>query len=158
MKMNLRTLTLSVIALAAAVIPAAVNADTPGRHPAYLRARSDLRRAQFLMRVREEPNVTRRLVEADREAEEAIHEIDRAAIIDQKDLEDHPHVDAFPDRRARFGRIVELLRSARGDLGREEDNGRARGWRDAAYRHIDGALEHMHKAAIDLHWDHEFGY
>jgi hypothetical protein len=67
-------------------------------------------------------------------------------------------VDAFPDRRRRFGRIVELLRSARADLGREEDNGRARGWRDAAYRHIDEALEHMHRAAVDLHWDHEFGF
>ncbi len=156
--MKLRTLTLSVAALAAAMVPAAVNADTPGRHPAYLHARSDLRRAQLLMRMREEPNVTRRLVEADREAEAAIHEIDRAAVIDQKDLEDHPHVDVFPDRRGRFGRIVELLRSARGDLGREEDNGRARGWRDVAYRHIDEALEHMHRAAIDLHWDHEFGF
>jgi hypothetical protein len=158
MKMKLRTLTLSLAALAAAIVPAPVNADTPGRHPAYLHARSDLRRAQSLMRVSEEPNVTRRLVEADREAEAAIHEIDRAAVIDQKDLEDHPRVDAFPDRRRRFGRIVVLLRSARGDLGREEDNGRARGWRDAAYRHIDEALEHMHRAAIDLHWDHEFGF
>ena len=156
--MKLRTLTLSLVAMAAAIVPAAMNADTPGRHPAYLRARTDLRRAQFLMRVREEPNVTRRLVEADHEAEAAIGEIDRAAFLDRKDLEDHPHVDAFPDRRRRFGRIVELLRNARADLGREEDNGRARGWRDAAYRHIDEALEHMHRAAVDLHWDHEFGF
>ena len=156
--MNLRILTLSLVGLAAAIVPAAMNADTPGHHPAYLRARSDLRRAQMLLRVREEPNVTRRLVEADHEVEAAIGEIDRAAVIDRKDFEDHPHVDAFPERRRRFGRIVELLRSARGDLGREEDNGRARGWRDAAYRHIDEALEHMHRAAVDLHWDHEFGF
>lgn len=156
--MHLRILTLSAAALLAVVVPAAMNADIPGRHPAYLRARSDLRRAQLLMRVREEPNVTRRLVEADRETEAAIGEIDRAAVLDRKDMEDHPRVDAFPDRRARFGRIVELLRSARRDLASEEDNGRARGWRDAAYRHIDEALEHMHRAAIDLHWDHEFGF
>jgi hypothetical protein len=156
--MNLRILALSLIGLAAAMVPAVMDADTPGRHPAYLHARSDLRRAQMLMRVREEPNVTRRLVEADHEVEAAIGEVDRAAVIDRKDLEDHPHVDVFPDRRRRFGRIVELLRSARRDLGSEEDNGRARGWRDAAYRHIDEALEHMHKAAVDLHWDHEFGF
>jgi hypothetical protein len=156
--MKLRILALSLAGLAAAVVPAALNADTPGRHPAYLHARSDLRRAQMLMRVQEEPNVTRRLVEADHETEAAIGEIDRAAVIDRKDLEDHPHVDAFPDRRRRFGRIVELLRSARRDLGTEEDNGRARGWRDAAYRHIDEALGHMHRAAVDLHWDHEFGF
>jgi len=156
--MNVRILALSLIGLAAAMVPAAMNADTPGRHPAYLHARSDLRRAQMLMRVREEPNVTRRLVEAHHEVEAAIGEVDRAAVIDRKDLEDHPHVDAFPDRRRRFGRIVELLRSARRDLGSEEDSGRARGWRDAAYRHIDEALEHVHKAAVDQHWDHEFGF
>lgn len=156
--MNLRILTMSAAAVLAVVVPTAMNADIPGRHPAYLRARSDLRRAQMLMRVREEPNVTRRLVEADHETEAAIGEIDRAAVLDRKDLEDRPHVDAFPDRRARFGRIVELLRSARRDLATEEDNGRARGWRDAAFRHIDGALDHMHRAAVDMHWDHEFGF
>ena len=156
--MKLRTLTLGLIGLVAAIIPPAISADTPGRHPAYLHARSDLRAAQFLMRVREEPNVTRRLVEADREVEAAIGEIDRAAVIDRKDLDDHPRVDANLGRRDRFRRTVELLRSARADLGREEDNGRARGWRDTAYRHIDQALEHIHRAAVDLHWDRELGF
>jgi len=153
MKMKLRTLTLGLIGLAAAFAPAVVNGDTPGRHPAYLRARSDLRRAQFLLRVREEPNVTRRLIEADREVEAAIGEIDRAALIDRKDLDDRPRVDANLERRGRFRRIIDLMRSARADLAREEDNGRARGWRDEAYRHIDEALEHMHRASVDLHWD-----
>src|SRR5579863_2858325 len=99
--MKVRTLTLSLVAVAAAIIPAAMNADTPGRHPAYLHARSDLRRAQMLMRVREEPNVTRRLVEADHEVEAAIGEVDRAAFLDHKDLDEHPRVDAFPERRDR---------------------------------------------------------
>jgi hypothetical protein len=157
-QMKLQTLTFSLIGLIAALTPAAVKADTPGRHPAYLRARSDLRRAQFLLRVREEPNVTRHLIEADHEVEAAIGEIDRAALIDHKDLEDHPRVDTNMDRRGRFRRVVELMRSARADLGREEDNGRARGWRDEAYRHIDGALEHMHRASVDLHWDRELGF
>jgi hypothetical protein len=156
--MKLRTLALSLLSLAAVIAPAVVSADTPGRHPAYLRARSDLRAAQFLLRVREEPNVTRRLLEADHEVEAAIGEIDRAAVIDHKDFEDHPRVDLHVDRQGRFRKIVELMRSARADLGREEDNGRARGWRDAAFRHIDLALEHMHKAALDLHWDRELGF
>jgi hypothetical protein len=156
--MKLPNLSLMLIAVAAAMIPAAVSADTPGRHPAYLHARSDLRAAQFLLRVREEPNVTRNLEKADHEVEAAIGEVDRAAFVDRKDLEDHPHVDTNLDRRGRFRRIVELLRSARADLGREEDSGAARGWRNEAYRHIDEALEHMHRAAIDQHWDHEFGY
>ncbi len=51
-----------------------------------------------------------------------------------------------------------LLRSARADLAREEDNGRARGWRDNTYRHIDAALEHVHRAAIDLRRDREPGF
>jgi hypothetical protein len=156
--MKLRTFALGAIGLIVAIVPPAVNADTPGRHPAYLHARSDLRAAQFLLRVREEPNVTRRLIEADHEVEAAIGEIDRAAVLDRKDLEDHPRIDTNLERRDRFRRIVELLRSARADLGREEDNGRARGWRDAAYRHIDEALEHMHRASVDMHWDHEFGF
>jgi hypothetical protein len=156
--MKLKTLTLTLVAVAAAIIPAALNADTPGRHPAYLHARSDLRAAQYLMRVREEPNVARRLIEADHEVEAAIQEIDRAAILDRKDVDDHPRVDPNLDRRGRFRRSIELLREARADLGREEDNGRARSWRDAAYRHIDEALNHMHRASVDLHWDHEFGY
>jgi hypothetical protein len=156
--MKLKILALTLIAFATAITPAALNADTPGRHPAYLRARSDLRAAQYLMRVREEPNVARRLIEADHEVEAAIQEIDRAAIIDRKDVDDRPRVDTRLDRRGRFGRTIELLREARADLGREEDNGRARGWRDAACRHVDEALNHMHRAALDLHWDHEFGY
>ena len=94
--MKLRTLALSALPLLAALIPVTVNADTPGPHPAYLHARSNLRAAQFLLRVREEPNVTRRLIEADHEVEAAIGEIDRAAeILDRKDIEDHPRVETF---------------------------------------------------------------
>jgi hypothetical protein len=155
---KLQILALSLAGLVVAIAPVAVDAQMPGRHPAYLHARSDLRAAQFLLRVREEPNVTRHLVEADHETEAAILEIDHAAVLDHKDLDDHPHVDMNFDRLGRFRRTVELLREARADLGREEDNGRARGWRDAAYRHIDGALEHIHKASVDLHWDHELGF
>jgi len=144
--------------IALGLIAVGLNADTPGRHPAYLHARTDLRASQFLLRVREEPNVTRNLRTADREVDAAIHEIDRAAVIDRKDMDDHPGVDTSLDRRGRFEKIVALLRSARADLAREEDNGRARSWRDAAYRHIDGALDAMHRAAVDQHWDHMFGW
>jgi hypothetical protein len=156
--MKLKTLAVSLAGLITMLAPAAMNADAPGRHPAYLHARSDLRAAQFLMRVHEEPNVSRNLVAADREVEAAIHEIDAAAVIDRKDVDDHPRADSAGDRHHRFERMVALLREARGDLAREEDNGRARGWRDAAYRHIDAALEHLHRAAVDLHWDREFGW
>jgi hypothetical protein len=154
--MKLRFLAVSLVGLITAFAPAALNAQ--GRHPAYLRARTDLRTSQYLMRVREEPNVARNLRDADREVEAAIREIDRAAILDHRDLDDHPRFDTSLERRGRFEKIVALLRSARADLAREEDNGRARGWRDAAFSHIDAALEHIHRAARELHWDRELGW
>jgi hypothetical protein len=153
--MQFRTLFIALTSLATAAL---VFADSPGRHPACLRARTDLRTAQMFLRVQEEPNVQRQLNQADREVEAAIGEVDRAAFLDRKDLIDRPPIDTRLDRRGRFRKVVELLRSARADLGREEDNGMARGWRDGAYRHIDQALEHMHRAAVDQHWDHELGF
>ena len=140
------------------VAPVIVNADAPGRHPAYFRARADMRVAQSLLRVRDEPNVMRNLRAADDEIEAAIREVDHAAVIDRKDIDDRPRPDAGLDRPGRLRKIVELLRSSRMDLGREEDNGGARGWRDAAYRHIDAALEHVHRAAVDLRLDRELGF
>ena len=152
---NFRT---GLLTLTVMLAPIIVSADAPGRHPAYLRARTDLRTAQMLMRVHDEPNVMRNLRAADEEIEAAIREVDRAAAIDRKDLDDHPRPDVNLDRRGRLRKVVELLRSSRRDLAREEDNGPARGWRDAAYRHIDAALGHVHRAAVDLRLDHELGF
>ncbi len=140
------------------LVPAIVTADAPGRHPAYLRARTDLRRTQILLRVHDEPNVMKNLRAADEEVEGAIREIDNAAVIDRKNLEDNPPANLTLDRRGRLRRVVELLRSARMDLAREEDNGAARGWRDRAYRHIDAALGHMRRAAVDLKLDRDLGF
>ena len=131
----------------------------PGRHhPLYLRARSDLRAAQHYLRVTEEPNVTRHLRAAEREVEDAIVEIDRAAIIDRRDIDDHPRVDANLERLNRFQRIMALLRSARADIDREEDNPAARSWRNAAFRHIDAAMDSVRQAARDLRIDRSLGY
>jgi hypothetical protein len=153
--MKLQAIALSLIGLTLAI----TSIDAQGRHPAYLRARSDLRRAQLLMRVQEEPNVTRYVRAADNEVEGAIKEIDRAAVLDGKDIDDHPRIDVNIDRKGRFRKIIDLLRSARGDLNREpEDNGAARAWRNSAWGHIDQALDHMKKAAVDLHWDRELGF
>jgi hypothetical protein len=117
-----------------------------------------LRRAQFLLRVREEPNVTRNLKAADDETEAAVREIDRAAVLDHKDLDEHPPIDVGVARQDRFRKIVELLRSARADIDREEDNPRAREWRNVAFKHIDEALNAVHRAAVDAKLDHELGF
>jgi hypothetical protein len=140
------------------LLPITMKADMPGRHPAYLHARSDLRAAQWIARGSEDPNVNRRLHQADEEMERAIHEIDRAGVLDHKDLEDHPRVDARLSRTDRFRKVMELLQKSRSDIAREEDNPSAVGWRNLAYRHIDAAMEFVKRAARDMRLDHELGW
>jgi hypothetical protein len=142
----------------AALFAATLSADTPGRHPRYLHARTDLRTAQLLLRVHDEPNVMRHVDAVHAEIEAAIHEVDQAAVIDRKDLEDHPRIDTGLDRPGRFRKAMALLVSARRDIGQEEDNPRAIGWRDAAFRHIDAAMEQLRHAARDLKIDRLEGY
>jgi hypothetical protein len=138
--------------------PMLLRADTPGRHPAYLHARSDLRAAQWLMRVNDDPDVMHRIHQADTEIDRAIHEMDVAARFDHKDLDDHPYIDTGLDRRGRFHKVMELLQRARADIGREEDDPSAIGWRDAAYRHIDEAMNFVRRAAHDLRMERDLGW
>jgi hypothetical protein len=138
---------------AAALLALTLSADTPGRHPRYMHARTDLRTAQLLLRVHDEPNVTRHVDKVHEEIEAAIHEVDHAAVIDRKDLEDHPRIDTGLDRPGRFRKAMALLASARRDIGEEEDNPRAIGWRNAAFQHIDEAMEQLRRAARDLKID-----
>jgi hypothetical protein len=150
---------LAAIAISTAILIANTGlAETPGRHPRYLHARSDLRVVQILSRVHEEPNVMRNLRRCDEEIEAAIHEIDVASVIDRKDLEDHPRVDTSLDRSGRFRKMMALLDSARRDIGQEEDNPRAVAWRNAAFRHIDEARVSLRRAATDLRIDRELGF
>jgi hypothetical protein len=119
------------------------------RHPAYLHARSDLRRATLLMRVPEEPNVARDMVAAADFTERAIHELDAAAMFDRKDIDEHPPIDTHMGRGGRFREILRLLDSARHDIEHEEDNPRAREWRNRAFRNIDDAMALIRKGGYD---------
>lgn len=118
------------------------------RHPAYLHARSDLRRATLLMRIPDEPNVNRDMAAAADFTERAIREL-AAAMFDRKDLDDHPPVDVRMGRGSRFREILRLLDSARHDIEREEDNPRAREWRNRAFRNIDDAMALVRKGGYD---------
>ncbi len=124
-------------------------ADSPGRHPAYLHARSDLRRAERLMRTPEEPNVLRDLSAAAHEVNEAIREMDEAALWDRKAVNENPPPDTYPDRRGKFRTIGQFIFAARRDIEREEDNPAARAWRDRALHHIDEAVRLTRRAARD---------
>ncbi len=122
----------------------------PQQHPAYLHALSDLRAARWLIVNR--PGDAR--VNADEDLaltniNDAINEVKRAAMEDGKDAEERPPVDARLDRRGRLHRADELLRQARTDLAREEDNGAARALRDRAIVHLDEAIRGTNLAIRD---------
>ncbi len=138
---------LSAFAVAILITVPAALSDVPGRHPAYLHARSDLRRAEILMEWPDFRNVRHHLDEAQRHIHEAVREIDAAARWDRKDLEDRPRVDTYSERAGRFRAIVRFLYTAKRDIDREEDNPPARAWRNRAIRHIDEAINAVHRAA-----------
>jgi hypothetical protein len=119
------------------------------RHPSYLHARSDLRRATLLMRIPDEPNVNRDMAAAIDHTERAIHELDAAARWDRKDIDDHPPIDTHLGRGSRFHEILRLLDGARHDIEKEEDNPLAREWRNRAFRNIDDAMAVVRKGGYD---------
>src|SRR5580704_17611509 len=127
------------------------------RHPRYLHARSDLRRAQFLMRIPDEPNVMRDMNTAADLVERAIHELDAAAMFDRKDIDDHPPVDTRMGRGSRFREVLRLLGSARNDISQEEDNPRAAEWRNRAFRFIDDAMAMVQRGGYDKFRDDTAG-
>jgi hypothetical protein len=132
---------------ASALAPSAAHAQF--QHPAYLHARSDLRRATLLMRIPDEPNVNRDMAAAADFTERAIRELDTAARWDRKDIDDHPPIDTHLGRGSRFQEILRLLDSARHDVEREEDNPLAREWRNRAFRNIDDAMAVVRKGGYD---------
>jgi hypothetical protein len=136
--LNLRLLLLPALLM---LTPFLAQAQTPGHHPAYLRALVDLRHARAHLE-RQDGDREFRWDEkvAIREIDRAIGEIREAAIDDGKRLEDHPPVDFRADYFGRVHRALELLRRARADCLEEEDNGFARGMRNRALKHIDEAI------------------
>ncbi len=120
--------------------PLAARAEQPGKHPHYLHALTDLRHARAHLEKPRNVMVNWDEKVAIHAIDEAIGEIKKAAIDDGKPLEDHPPVDAKLDWKGRLHRAVELLRSARGDVDKEEDNNFAQGLRKRAAEHIDRAI------------------
>jgi len=136
------------VALAfAALLPVAIQAQF--RHPHYLRARNDLRRAVLLMRIPEEPNVMRDMNEAAGLVERAIREIDAAAAMDRREIDENPPVDTRLGRGSRFRQVLMLLESARQNISQEEDNPRAAEWRNRAFGWIDQAMNLVRRGGYD---------
>jgi hypothetical protein len=123
----------------------------PSRHPAYLRALSDLRTARWMLEHRPgDIAVSAHESEAIGEIDRAIGELKRAAIDDGKNIHDHPPADLPNDYRGRLHKAADLLRKVRADTYREEDNPTAKGLRDRAIGHIDAALHATEQAIHDV--------
>lgn len=146
MRLN-RQSVLMVCTLGALLLPSAMFADTPGRHPAYLHALTDLRYARaYLDRLGDDNAVDNDSRRAIGEIDAAINEIRRASIDDGKNLEDHPAVDAHLKRTDRFHKALELLDKAHNDVARVEADEGARGLRNRAIQHIDEAHRTVDRA------------
>jgi hypothetical protein len=126
-------------------------ADLPGKHPYYLHALTDLRAARWNLEHRSADAAVSAqediaIVETDR----AIHEARTAAMEDGKNVEDHPQEDATLDHPGRLHHALELLRKAREDVAREEDNPETRQLRNRIVEHVDLALEATKRAIQDV--------
>jgi hypothetical protein len=123
-------------------------ADTPGKHPAYLHALSDLRDARaHLERLASDP-VNQEEDHAIVAIDKAIDEIKRAAIMDGKNIADHAPVDAHMPLRGRFRKALDLLNKAQADVSGEEDQPDTQGLQMRVIHHIDEA-RHSVKHAIE---------
>ena len=143
---------LTVLALAASLTAlSACAADLPGKHPAYLHALTDLRAARWNLEHRPgDAAVSAQEDVAIVETDRAIHEAKVAAIEDGKNIEDHPPEDAHLDRPGRLHHALDLLRKAKDDVAREEDNPETRNLRNRIVEHVDLALEATRRAIHDV--------
>jgi hypothetical protein len=124
-------------------------ADIPGRHPAYLHALDQLRDARWFLEHRPGPPLEERERQAIFEIDRAIEEVRRAAYYDGKDVYRHPREDEYPGGRERYRRISELLRMARDDVAREEDNVQVRDMQFRAVGHIDNAIRAAESVMVE---------
>ncbi len=70
---------------------------------------------------------------------------------DGKNIEDRPrHEDAHLDRPGRLHHALELLRKAKNDVAREEDNPETRDLRNRIVQHVDLAMEATKHAIHDV--------
>jgi hypothetical protein len=124
-------------------------ADTPGKHPAYLHALSDLRDARAHLQHPSNDPIDLEQMHAIEQIDKAIGEIKSAAIMDGKNIQDHVPVDAKMDRPGRLHRARELLDKAHHDVSGEEDQPDTQGLQMRVIKHINAARNSV-QHAIDI--------
>ena len=145
------TIRLTLLVAATMLAPAVIVAQV---HPHYANARTYIRTAQMLMRVPAQSNVQLTLKPADDELDAAVKEIDHAGMVDRKHMVDRPAIKENMEDVDRFSSIVTLLHTARNEIQEEADNTQA-AWRSSTLKHINAALESVHKAAIAARLDRQ---
>jgi hypothetical protein len=137
--------------LAAAVAVALAGCvSAPQSHPAYLHALEDLRSARWM--VEHLPgDLVRSIHEVDaaRQIDWAIYEINKAAIHDGKNVDWHPVVDERTDHVGRLQEALRYLQEAHAEVARDEDNFFATGLRNRAIVGIDAAIKATNSAISD---------
>jgi len=124
--------------------------DTPGKHPAYLHALSDLRDARaHLEQVTNNATIDQAEAHAIDHIDKAINDIKQAAIMDGKNIQDHVPVDSHMDNPGRLHRSLELLNKAHQDVSGEEDQPDTQGLQMRVIKHIDEAKNSV-KHAIQI--------
>lgn len=148
-KLLLLGLAAALSALLVTGLAGGAKADTPGPHPHYLHALSDLRHARGWLTALGENNVMGREMDAVTNIDKAIDDIHSAAIDDGKDLHDHPPIDTSVKHKRRLIKALDLLKSAHRDLSFDEDDKKALGWRRRAIKHVDDAINATKQAIND---------
>lgn len=143
------TLIAAVAAMLAMSLSTVARADTPGPHPHYLHALSDLRMARAWLTALGENNVMGREMDSVGNIDKAIADVKSASIDDGKDLNDHPPVDVKVKHKARLIKALDLLRGAKKDLDYDEDDHKALGWRHKAQKHTQDAINATKQAIKD---------
>jgi hypothetical protein len=132
-----------VAACAALIIPQAAEAQWWQNHPKYLHAMANLRKAYWLIEHRDANDPLLRPEEnyALKEIARAYQDLKVASIVDEKDIGDQPPANMnFWDHRGRLHHALDLLVEAKTDIGGEEDDPAARGFRNGAMRDVNSAI------------------
>jgi hypothetical protein len=137
-----------VLTLGLALLASATAFAQTAAHPHYIHARSDLAKARQLMQLPEEGNVAAQMKNAVNAVNNAIKEIDAAAKLDHKDMDDRPPVDTGLKCLNKFQEIFKLLKAAQIDIDQEEDNPASRTWRGRANGQITEARQYVRKAVL----------
>lgn len=139
----------AAILLTLTAIPMPAWSDTPGRHPGYMHAISDLRSAKWLLERPDAHNVVQDEQNAVREIDACLHELTEAAWMDGKNVQDHPPTDEGLDHPGRLHKSLELLKKAHADMDKEEDDPTAQGFQARAIKHVDRAVGYTRRAIGD---------